>query len=422
MTESSATPSSGEPTTDPSPRTQVSRWRRSLPTVLIALGTVVGLASTLGVWIRTQVLDTDEWVRLSDELLEEDEVTDALTTFVVDRIDEQVDLSDALGDRLPAVFGGVADRLAGALRGPITDAVDSIVTSERFRTVWSSVNRTAHESFVAIVRDEAPPVVGVDDGTVTLELREVIVQVGERLGLSSERMERLPDDAGSVTIVESDQLSAVRGAVALLDLLSWALFLVAIGLFVAAVVVARGHRLRALRDVGMAVSGGGVFLLLVQALAARLVVDSIVEEARNEPLGDVVARSLTSLLREMAWSVIVWGVLVVLFTSLLGPSRRARSVRRRIAPIATASAAAVAGGTVLFVALLAWWSPGRSFDRLVSAIVLIALVIAAVVAVRVQVTREFPRGPTTADDEPRDAGTGGDADGAESTLSAEAQR
>ena len=52
--------------------------------VLILLGAVILLVTTVGVWVDRQVLDTDNWVEVSDELLADPEVRAAVSTFVVD--------------------------------------------------------------------------------------------------------------------------------------------------------------------------------------------------------------------------------------------------------------------------------------------------------------------------------------------------
>ena len=122
---------------------------------------------------------------------------------------------------------------------------------------------------VNILRDETVPAVSTADGTVTLELGTLVRSVGESLGLPQGALDRIPPDAGQVVIFESDELAAVQTTVQLLDFLSWFLFVLVVGLFVLAVYLARGWRVTALRNVGLALVIGGVVLLVLRALGVR---------------------------------------------------------------------------------------------------------------------------------------------------------
>ncbi len=227
-------------------------------------------------------------------------------------------------------------------------------------------------------------------GEVTLDLSELLKVVGRDLGLSATALDRLPADAGTVTIFKSSELDAAQQAVAVLDFLSWFLTVVVAALYAAAVYLARGRRLVVLRNVGLSLVAAGAFVLAVRAIAIRLVLDSIVANPGNRPIVDVTAHVATGLMRQMAWSGIVYGVLIAGFASLLGTRRWATTTRRALAPLLNRSPGAVAGGTVGFVVLLLWWSPGRAFERWTMGLLVIALVVVAVVALRRATLRDYP--------------------------------
>ena len=44
-------------------------------------------------WVRTQALDTDQWVSVSSDLLAEPEVTEALSVYITDQLFTQVDVA-----------------------------------------------------------------------------------------------------------------------------------------------------------------------------------------------------------------------------------------------------------------------------------------------------------------------------------------
>ncbi|MFV2039324.1 MAG: hypothetical protein ACC660_03690, partial [Acidimicrobiales bacterium] len=86
----------------------------------------------------------------------------------------------------------------------------------------------------------------------------------------------------------------------------------------------------------------------------------------------------------------IYGVLIVLFTSLLDDRPWATAVRRTLAPAFNASPVAVWGGTAAALLFLALWSPGRAFEGWLTGLTLIGLIIGAVATIRVRTQREFP--------------------------------
>jgi hypothetical protein len=74
--------------------------------------------------------------------------------------------------------------------------------------------------------------------------------VAADLGLSESLIDRLPADAGRITLIDSDQLEAAQAGVRVLDFLSWFVLLVVVALYALGVFLA-ADRIRALRNVGI---------------------------------------------------------------------------------------------------------------------------------------------------------------------------
>jgi hypothetical protein len=291
-----------------------------------------------------------------------------------------------LEDALPDDLSQLAGPLTGLLRTPAEGAVEQLVASDQFAELWKTANRTAHEVVVAVLRDETRQGISTAGGVVTLDLQPLVQSVGESVGVPSSALDKIPDDAGQITIFESGELADVQTAVQVLDFLSWFLFLLVVALYALAVFLARGDRPGALQRVGIGLIVGGVSVLLLRAIGVRVAVESFVADV-NRPVGNVVADVATELLRRMAWTGIVFGVLIVAFAWLLGPHRWAVAARAHIARISEFRGASIVG-SVLVVLLLLWWSPGRAFDSWPTALVLIAMAIGAVVVLLGQASRE----------------------------------
>ena len=361
-----------------------------LPQMLVAIATIVAVVSLFSIAVRVQLLDTDQWVSVSDQLLDEPAVTDALSAYLVDELYTQLDITAEIQGRLPEDLIGLAGPISGALRGPATTGAERLVTSDGFRTTWLTVNHNAHESLVNILRDETRPGVSATDGQVTLELGELLRIVGEKLGLSESTLERLPKDAGRVTIFESDELSTVQSTVQVLDFLSWFVLLVVVALYALAVYLDRDRRLERLQSVGFSIIGIGVFVLLLRRIAVPLVADSIVANPQRRPLANLIGYTATEIVQQMAWSAVVYGILIAGFAGLLGSHRWARSVRRFLAPLFGASPGIVAGSTALLLLVLIVWSPGRAFKGWVTGMLLVALLIGGVIALRRSIQQDMP--------------------------------
>ena len=97
------------------PRRMSPRTRSILAWALLALGTLILIVGSLTVWVKRQALDTDAWVDTSTQLLEDDDVREALSVYIVDQLYRNVDVEDRLEEQLPPDYGGLAAPIAGAL-------------------------------------------------------------------------------------------------------------------------------------------------------------------------------------------------------------------------------------------------------------------------------------------------------------------
>jgi hypothetical protein len=114
----------------------------------------------------------------------------------------------------------------------------------------------------------------------------------------------------------------------------------------------------------------------------------VVDDTTRRPLASLVAGVATELLRQTAWTGIIYGVLIIGFAALLGDHRWAVAIRHRLARTSTGL---VAGGAAAVLLVLLWWSPGRALDRWVTALTLVGLLVGAGVALTRQLAEEFPR-------------------------------
>jgi len=228
------------------------------------------------------------------------------------------------------------------------------------------------------------------DGTVTLELGELVKQVGKEFGLSSDVLDKLPDDLGRVTIVESEELAAAQDAVRLIEILSVVVFLLVLVLYIAAVYLAGQRRREAIREVGLALVIGSVLVLVGLRVAAGAVAGGVDDASGAQDAARAVTEIGTELLRGIFMAGLVFGLLIAGFAALAGPSNIARRLREMLVPVLLAKpivAWSAAAGVFLLVMYLVPSEPLQSWWR---GLIFIALFAAAIEALRRQLAREFP--------------------------------
>jgi hypothetical protein len=370
------------------------RTRTILVWALLVLGTVIVLVGSLTLWVKRQALDTDSWVNTSSELLENDEVRGALSIYIVDELYANLDPAGTLEDELPENLQGLAGPLAGALRQPAVEAVDRFLQRPRVQELWATANRAAHAALLRVLEDDTrAESVSTSGGVVTLDLRTLLLNIGEELGFGERLESRLPETAGQITVLRSDQLEAAQTGVKLIKVLSWAIILVALVLFAGAVYLARRRR-EMLRNVGAALLLVGILLLVIRRAVGNYIVDAL---SSGESVRDAIGSTWiigTDLLAEVAWAIVIYGLVLLIGTVLAGPWSYFRRMRAWLAP--NFRERPEFGWAVLAVLylLLILWGPVPALRNWIGVLVLGALIALGFEAFRRVVLAEAEGGET----------------------------
>jgi hypothetical protein len=363
--------------------------------LLIVLATIVGMGATLNGWINRQALDTDQWVSVTDEMLADDDIRGALSIYLTSQLFEKVDVKSELESVLPGEAARIAGPLAATLESNAVPLVDQLLASERFGELWTKINRAAHTAFVTLANGDDIGSMSTANGAFVVDLREMLVNLADRLGLPGTAVDRLPEDAGQLVVLESDQIDALQQFVRFVDMMSIFLFVLVIVLYGAAVYLARDRR-STLRNVGISIIVGSLLLLVVQRITINVSVDELARAENSRDAVESIVSIATGLLNELAWAWLAIGVVVALFAVLVGPSRVAVAVRTFISPVMLhpVGAWALALGALGLYLLLA---PGFNFQRWLPVIIFLALFVAAVEMLRRQIHREHAAAPAPAE-------------------------
>jgi hypothetical protein len=362
--------------------------RRAAAALLVATGTVIALLAIFAVWISRQALETDQWTTTSSEILEEPAVQTAVAGFLVDRLYANVDVEGELQGALPPRLDPLAGPAAGALRRGADDVALRALARPEVQQAWEQANRQAHQALVKIV-EGGGDVVSTEQGVVTLDLKALLDEIVRRTGIGSRVASRLPADAASIEVVQSDELDLVQSVARNLKPLALVLVLLMLGCFAAAVAVARGRRRETLRACGFGLIFAGAAAFAIRALAGDVIVEELSSTAAVEPAVAAVWEIGTSFLVGVAGATLAYGALTVVGAWLAGPSRPAPALRRTLAPYARDVRIAY-GALAAVVLLVLIWGPTEGTRRPLPAALLIVLTVAGFEVLRRRIVAEFP--------------------------------
>jgi hypothetical protein len=369
-------------------QTEGRRAHRRLALVLIVVATLLAFVAIFAVWANRQLLDNDNWTETSSQLIENRVIRDQVGLFLVDQLYANVDVKGTLQEALPPRLDPLAGPAASGLKDLAEKGAKEVLSRPRAQTLWVEANRRAHARFLQVV-DGGGNVVSTEGGVVKLDLKSLLGQTADRVGVGGKVQQKLPPSAAQITIMRSDQLGLVQDIVHLLKTLAIVLVVLAIALFALAVYLARGWRREALRATGIGFVLAGAAALTARGLAGDAVVDALAKTPAVRPAAEAVWTIATPLLTEAATATLGYGVVIVLAAWLAGPTRAATAVRRGLAPFLRERAYAY-GALAVIVLLVLNWSPTPATRRVVPVLLMIALLVAGLEALRRQTAREHP--------------------------------
>jgi hypothetical protein len=274
-----------------------------------------------------------------------------------------------------------------------------MLQTTKVQALWQDINKRAHAGVVKVLEGKdlgKNGNISTANGAVTLDLRPLITQLATRLGVQDKLKANADPNAGQVVIMKSSQLGAAQTAVKILHALSSLLLIAVFVLYAVAIYLARGRRRLLLGATGASLIFVGLVIAFMRRFLGGVIVDSLVKVEANKHPVSVIWALETSVMRDIAVILVVYGTLVLLATVLAGPNRPAVVLRRWLAPTFRHHPIVVwAAALALFLILLAW-GPAAGNRALLGVVLLAATTAIAIEALRRQTLREFPEDPPPA--------------------------
>jgi len=351
----------------------------------LAVGTLIFIGFGVGVWAERQVLDTDEWVDTSAELLENEDVRIALGGFIVDRLFDSEEVQAQIEEVLPPRLDPLAGPAAAGLKEVARRNAPRILGSAVALNAWREANEAAHGTLIALVEGEI-------GGNLTLDLGTLFEQIAEGTGLPPGAVDRLPPEVSSLQIASGENLETAQDALDLLKTLVWVLLVLAIACFAGAVALSRDRR-RTVLSVGGCLMFAGLAVLAVRRLAGEAVVEALADAPNAMGAADDAWEISTSLLVDAAQGSILGGFFIVTAAWLAGPGRRATAVRRVSAYAMREQPGVVRAGLGVAILLLVIWGPVPWTQRFWTIVIFTVVAFVWLEWIRRRTLEEFPDQP-----------------------------
>jgi hypothetical protein len=357
--------------------------------VILGLASVVAVAAIFAVWANRQVLNADNWSDTSAALLADPAVKAQVADYLVDQLYANVDVAGELKAALPPRLQPLAGPVAGGLRQVATRSTLVLLGRPRVERAWQEANRITAQQFINIAEGRSGAITA-RGSAVVLDLRVVLLQLVQRIGLPGRVVGKLPSNAGAVTILRSDQVKTLQDGASALRGLALVLPILSLGLFGVAVALATGHRRETLLWAGIGLCTAGAVALVARNLLGNHVVDALAGAGPVRPAAEATWSIGTGMLRDTAQAAIVGGIPLVLAALLAGPSRAATAVRFRLAPSLREHAGAAYAVLAVLLLLIVAWGPIPATHKVIPVLIMSSLAAFGLHLLRRQTLEEFP--------------------------------
>jgi hypothetical protein len=353
------------------------------------LASLAGLLANLAIWINDELLSNSSSTQTSTALVQDAAVRRALSVYLVDQLYANVNVSSEIEQRLPSQLKPLAVPAAAALQGPAAQGVDLLLARPRVQGLFVAAATTAHEQLINVLENKLGHGVTTGNGTVQVNLGQMLKEVGTDLGLPASAVNKLPANTGVITVMHSNQLSLAQTGVRAIRILSLWLIVLVLAMFALALYLADGIRRKTLWSIGWAFVVVGLVVFVARRLVGDYVVGGLTTSEYAVPAEHVWVIG-TSTLGDLGWATVFYGALIVIASILAGPTRPATALRRWTAPVLNNRPGIT--WTIVGVAyiLVVLWGGTYALRTPIGILLLGALLAAGVYVLRRQTQREFP--------------------------------
>lgn len=297
--------------------------------LLVVLTGLVIVFALFANWVDSLLFDSQEWGDTAIEMIQNDAIRTQVSAFAVEELYANVDVEQEVEGILPKDLKGFSGIAAGGLRQVADRGVSLALEQPQIQDLWARAVEAAHASLVAVLEDRSQ-VLSTTGDNVELQLRPLIIEVADQIGLGNTARQNIPQTVGTVEIVQSQQLTEVQkfaSAIKGLGIISSLLALVLIGI---ALALSPGYRWRTFLSLGVALIIAALVTLWIRSVGGSYVTSQLAS-ADIQPAAQAAYSIGTELLKSSAIGILWASLIYFFFAWLVSPARSAVSVRRFLA-------------------------------------------------------------------------------------------
>ena len=299
---------------------------------LTVLAVLLAFLGMLAFYVAHTALDEAGFRTISQQMIQSDAIRTQVANTAVDSLYANVDVEAEIAARLPEALQGLAPVLAGVSRSGANQAAVAALERPRVQAAWVATTTATQRQLVRLLDDKSK-FVETDGGKVVLDLRPIMIDIGDQVAVVGKLSQKLPPTAGRVTLIDESQLGTAQTLTRILRSVANWLWLLALLVAALAVWLARGRRRLELRALALGVLIVGLLMLVARRTGGNYLVDHLAKDDTVKPAAADAWNILSQTLKDRAWVWIILGVSLLLGVWFVGDTRRAAQARRASWPV-----------------------------------------------------------------------------------------
>jgi len=297
---------------------RVLRW------VLLTFGVVFLLLANILLWVDTTLFNSERFAGAVDETMAKPEVQDRLATVISQEAAKELDVQSQLQERLPDDLKFIALFAGNEIEETVLYRVSQRLLSSGFTAeLRSDVIERLHRRVVAILESE-DTALQVEGDDLVLDLRPVVTQLFERVGVSvPARVQEAQAEGRGVVVLMEDTSGLQAAAFFVRNRAVFVVIAFVLGLACfAGAVLMHTNRMSGVSRAGFAVATVGILTLLLVLVSNQFIPDERIV------LRELV-QNLEANLRRQSIGLVLLGAIVVAVADP-GVRRSFASARRSV--------------------------------------------------------------------------------------------
>jgi hypothetical protein len=308
------------------------RWLRGTAIfILAAIGCLAFSAFILVHWVEKQVLTTDNWVAMVSPLPKQPVVSNALGSFISEKVFTATDVQQKISDALPPKAGFLAGPLTSQVQNITTKTSQRVVASDGFQTIWTGANRAAMNRLLTTARGQTPPLQARLNEKFDLNISDVEGQLSKALGGAASAIPALQPASKKALDVTTDLKAKPRKihqVIRAADYLAAVLPLLVIAALMWAFAWSRRRR-----HTGLTITFTIIALMLLELIALKWLRQETLNQVHNPSNLNAVGYIYDTLVSGLKHTINVALILTIILTIILllsGTTKIAQSFRQFI--------------------------------------------------------------------------------------------